>query len=476
MMTHIEHPDAGDDVRATSRPSPARRTLRLAAIVGAPLLAIAVAWWATRDAASSDTATGHDHATVAAGGDSARTVSLNAVDQRRIGVTFAPVTLGALGREVRTVGQVAVDETRVRTITTKVDGWVERLHVDFTGQLVERGAPLLSLYSPMLVTAQEELLVARRLGAEVAEGSAETREGAADLAAAARRRLAWWDVPAEEIARIERTGQVQRTITLRAPAGGFVLEKNVTAGQRVMAGEPLYRVADLSSVWVEAEVYEQDLRAVAVGRRVRAEFDALPGEVRAGRVAYVYPTLSAETRTARVRVALPNPGLRLKPGMYATLLLEGASVGATLSVPRGAVLATGERQLVFVRGAGGQLEPREVQTGNASDERIEILGGLALGDTVVASATFLIDAESNLGTAMGGMGDMPGMEITTPPANGWGTARARRPAPPTPAPAPSAMPGMEMPATKPPTRPAPAKPSTKPSTPPADAHAGHGRR
>lgn len=415
-MSHSNHPDGRRDDTASAAPkSSARRALRLTAIVGAPLLAIGIAWWATRDSAPEASAAANSHAGMAMGGDSARAVSLSAVDQRRIGITFAAVTLGAMGREVRTVGQVAVDETRVRIITTKVDGWVERLHVDFTGQLVERGAPLLTIYSPMLVTAQEELLLARRLTADVAGGSVETRDGAEDLVTSARRRLAWWDVPADQIARIERTGQVQRTVTLRAPASGFVLEKNVTAGQRIMAGEPLYRVADLSTVWVEGEVYEQDLRAIAVGRPMTAVFDALPDGARTGRIAYVYPTLNPETRTVRVRLALSNPGLRLKPGMYATLLLEGAARGGTLSVPRGAVLATGERQLVFVKRPDGQLEPREVRTGGTSDARIEILSGLAIGDTVVASATFLIDAESNLGTALGGMGNMPGMEITTPP-------------------------------------------------------------
>ena len=469
-MPYVEDPQTRDGAPAVGTPqAPARRALRWAAIAGAPLLAIGLAWWGTRDARTESADAGHDHASMAVAGDSARSVSLAAVDQRRIGITFAPVTLGPIGREVRTVGQVAVDETRVRTVTTKVDGWVERLHVDFTGQLVERGAPLLAIHSPMVVTAQEELLLARRLTGDVAGGGAETRDAADDLVTSARRRLAWWDVPADEIARIERTGQVQRTVTLRAPASGFVLEKNVTTGQRVMAGEALYRVADLSTVWVEGEVYEQDLRAVAVGRPVTAEFDALPGERRAGRVAYVHPTLNPETRTVRVRVALANPGLRLKPGMYATLLLEGAARGATLSVPRGAVLATGERQLVFVRRRDGQLEPREVRTGGTSDARIEILSGLAIGDTVVASATFLIDAESNLGTALGGMGNMPGMEITTPPSNGPDTARARRPAP-APSPAP-AMPGMDMPAARPPAapvRPAPASPR------PAGGHAGHG--
>lgn len=406
------------------------RTLRIAAIAGAPLLALGIALVATRNRDDAPAAAAHDHAAMVAGGDTARPVHIGGEDARRIGVTFAPVTLGPLGREVRTVGQVTVDETRTRTIAPKVDGWVERLYVDYTGQQVERGAPLLSIYSPMLVTAQEELLLAKRLAADVGAGSAESREDASDLVASARRRLVWLDVPPDEIARVERSGEAQRTIVLRSPASGIVLEKAVTAGQRIMAGDALYRVADLSVVWVEAEVYEQDLRTIRVGQTVAAEFDALPGERRTARIAYVYPVLTPETRTARIRVTLTNPGLRLKPGMYATLLVDGGAGGATLSIPRGAVLATGERQIVFVLRPDGQLEPREVRTGAASGDRIEILHGVALGDTVVASATFLIDAESNLGTALGGMGDMPGMEITVPPAPAGArdTARGRGPA------------------------------------------------
>nr|MBP6772167.1 efflux RND transporter periplasmic adaptor subunit [Gemmatimonadaceae bacterium] len=205
-----------------------------------------------------------------------------------------------------------------------------------------------------------------------------------------------------------------------------VLEKNVTVGQRIMAGEPLYRVADLSSVWVDAEVYERDLGAMRVGQHVAATFDALPGVSMAGRIAYVYPTLSPDTRTARVRVSLPNPASRLMPGMYATLRIESDARGAVLTVPRGAVLATGDRHLVFVRLANGQLQPRTVEVGAASDARVEILQGVALGDTVVASATFLVDAESNLGSALGGTGNMPGMDMTAPvplPAKKGGGAR-----------------------------------------------------
>ncbi|HET9453818.1 MAG TPA: efflux RND transporter periplasmic adaptor subunit, partial [Gemmatimonadaceae bacterium] len=231
-------------------------------------------------------------------------------------------------------------------------------------------------------------------------------------------------VPAGDIARIERTGQVQRTMTLRAPATGVVLEKTVTQGQRVMAGDALYRLADLRRVWVEGEVYEQDLGAMRVGQGASAEFDAYPGQRWAGRITFVSPTVSPTTRTARVRVELANPEFRLKPGMFATMHITGAGRPAVLTVPRSAVLITGERQLVFVRRPDARLEPRLVQVGATSDDRAEILRGLAAGETVVASATFLIDAESNLGTALGGMGDMPGMEFTLPPTDSEAAAPA----------------------------------------------------
>jgi membrane fusion protein, copper/silver efflux system len=271
----------------------------------------------------------------------------------------------------------------------------------------------MTIYSPMLVAAQEELLVARRLVGDVS--SPEASRHAGDLLASARKRLSYWDIPDEEIAEIERAGTARRTIVLRSNATGFVTEKNVVAGQRIMAGDPLYRVADLSTVWAEGEIFEQDLASVTVGQSVRADLDALPGHGRTGRIAYIYPTLNPETRTVRVRVVLSNPDMQLKPGMYATLRIAGAQPVSRVTVPRSAVLATGERSIVFVRERNGHLTPREVQLGKASDDRVEILRGLAAGETVVASATFLVDAESNLGTALGGMGNMPGMDVTTPP-------------------------------------------------------------
>ena len=389
------------------------RVLRWSLYLGIPLAAIVAVYFVTRGAKQPTAGVAHDHG-AAPFVDSGRPVMLSSAEAKRIGVTYAVASIGQLKREIRTVGQVTFDETRVKAISPKVDGWVERLYIDFTGKAVQADAPLLAIYSPMLVTAQEELLLAKRLQAEVVRGSEDVRTSAADLLSSSRRRLAYWDIAASDIAHVESTEQVQRTLTLRSPVSGFVVEKNVLQGQRVMAGDALYKIADLSTVWVEGNVFEQDLPSVRLGQAVTAELEALPGQAFHGRVTYVYPTLDADTRTARVRIELPNPRLWLKPGMYATLRLTGAGRAGTLSVPRTAVLSTGERNLVFVKRPDGKLEPRLVTLGMASDDRIEILRGLAAGDTVAASATFLIDAESNLGTALGGMGDMPGMDMTAP--------------------------------------------------------------
>ncbi len=345
--------------------------------------------------------------------DTRHPVRLSAEAARRIGVTFAPVTLGPVTREIRTVAQVAYDETRVSVVAPKVDGWVERLRVNATGQPVRRGDPLFDLYSPMVLTAERELLLAKGLNGEIAEADQDARAGAARLVEAARLRLLAWDIAPADIEALERSGEVARTVTLRAPVSGVVVEKLVLQGQQIMAGEVVYRIADLSRVWLEGEVFEQDLPAARIGQPVTAEFGALPGTSRTGRIHYVYPTLDPTTRTARIRIELTNPELRLKPGMYATVRFTDRS-GPLLSVPRSAVLSTGERNLAFLKRPDGAFEPRPVTVGRAIDDRLEIVHGLAQGDTVVASATFLVDAESNLGTSLGGMGDMPGMDIRSP--------------------------------------------------------------
>jgi Cu(I)/Ag(I) efflux system membrane fusion protein len=419
-----------------------KRRLLTGAAVAFVLLAVVVAVAATRDSSAPVDDATQDHATMGATTVGPGLVSLDASQAERIGVTYARVELAPISRTVRTVGQVTFDETRLKTISPRIDGWIEQLYVNATGQYVGRGQSLFTLYSPMLVSAQEELLLAKRLAGEVAGGTSDGVLGAEQLLASARRRLQYWEVPADEIARIERSGEVRRTITMRSPVSGYVVDKPVLAGQRIMAGDAIYRIADLSVVWVEGEVFERDLASVRVGQAVSAHFEALPGESRAGRVTYIYPTLNSETRTVRVRVAMTNRDQRLKPGMYATLTMPVDGGASALTVPRGAVLSTGERNLVFVRRADGKLEPRLVTLGSTGDDRIEILSGLASGETVVASATFLVDAESNLGTLMGGMGDMPGMDMTAP-TTGPETRVTPAPAPappPASAPAPAQSP------------------------------------
>lgn len=389
---------------------PARRR---ALMIGGFALALAGAgagvYYATRGARPAAAPAGHSHGGGAPAPAQASPVMLTRAGADRIGVTYAPVERAPLTREIRTVGLVTFDETRVKVIAPKIDGWIEQLYVNYTGQAVRRGEPLFAIYAPMLVTAQEELLLARRLASDVREGSGDARRSADDLVTSARRRLAYWDIPADEIAAVERSGQVRRTLTLRSPVDGFVVDKPLLSGQRIMAGETVYRIADLRMVWVDGEIFEQYAPLARVGAQVTLEFAALPGTRRTGRVTYVYPTLNQQTRTVRVRVALPNPGATLKPGMYATLRLTNPSAAPVLSVPRSAVLATGTRVLVFVKKPDGTLAPQDVTLGQATDERIEILTGLASTDTVVSSATFLVDAESNLKSALGGMGNMPGM-------------------------------------------------------------------
>ena len=389
-------------------PTGVRRVLRVAVPLSVIGLSTVAAFILTRDAPAA-AATDHKHA--GASSSSAGPVSLDARAAQRIGVTFAEAGFEPMTISVRSVGQVTYDETRTTAIAPKIDGWVEKLHVNFAGQHVAQGEPLLDIYSPMLVTAQDELLLAAKLVREVTGGTEEARRSAEQMLLAARRRLDYWDVSAADIERIEHTGQVNRTLTLRARSRGVVVEKSVLSGQRIMAGETLFRLADLRSVWVDGQVFEHDLALVRAGQRVSLEIEAYQGERWTGQVTYVYPVVDADTRTARIRIELANPGLRLKPGMFATVHLTSTQRSSVLSVPRSAVLATGQRSIVFLRTASGWLEPRGVVTGVVSDERIEIRSGLQAGDAVVASATFLIDAESNLKSALGGMA---GMDV--PPA------------------------------------------------------------
>ncbi|HET7470302.1 MAG TPA: efflux RND transporter periplasmic adaptor subunit [Gemmatimonadales bacterium] len=364
--------------------------------------------------------TAEEHARMSAGGGASDTaaadrqaVHLTADQARAIGVRFTVVTLGPLTRTVRTVGQVVPAEPNLADITPKIEGFVDRLFVDATGVPVRRGQPLLAIYSPMLVSAQQELLTAIHLAQSVDSTAPEAWRNAQDLVAAARRRLAYWDISAEQIDRLEHTGEVTKNLTLVAPFNGVVMEKMVVAGQGVMPGMKLYRLANLSTVWVEGEVFEQDLGLIRVGAPVHVELAAYPGRTFAGRVSFVWPMVEAQSRTGRVRVVLANPQGLIKPGMYATLLFEATLGRDLLSLPAEAIVQTGERNLVFVEGAGGMLEPREVTIGGRADGRLQILRGVVEGERVAASANFLIDAESRLAGG-GGMAGMPGMNMEQP--------------------------------------------------------------
>ncbi|HET9582379.1 MAG TPA: efflux RND transporter periplasmic adaptor subunit [Gemmatimonadota bacterium] len=354
-------------------------------------------------------AEGHDHAAMSGGGgDDRNPVRLDAAAARRIGVRYVVAARKVVDRALSTVGTVTYDETRIVDVNPKIDGWIERLYVDFTGMPVRRGQPLLAVYSPMLVSAQEELILARRLVDEsAADPAGRAAERARQLLEASRRRLAYWDIPAGEIRRIEETGQPTKTLTLTSPASGFVIEKNVFEGGRIAPGMNLYRIADLSTVWVEGEVFERDLSMVREGQPARVSVQTYPGETFTGTVTYVYPTVTLEARTGRVRVELANLQGKLKPGMYARVALEVPSE-LRLVLPREAVHATGERAWVFVRGPDEMLVAREVETGLVTGREIEVLSGLEAGETVVASANFLIDAESSMGSAIEAM---PGMEM-----------------------------------------------------------------
>lgn len=350
-------------------------------------------------------AAGHaGHGAAPAAGTAAAPVQLSAEDARRIGVSYATAELRRLERTVHAVGNVSYDETRLANVNPKVEGWVERLHVDFTGAPVRRGQPLMEVYSPMLVSAQEELILARRLVDDAAaRGSERAATNARDLLESSRRRLRYWDVPEAEIVEIERSGAPRKTLTLAAPASGIVVEKNVVVGSRIMPGMDLYRIVDLSRIWLEIEVFEKDLSLLRPGQHGVVTFEAYPGEEWDGLVTYVYPSVSVEARTGRVRLTLDNPGLRLKPGMYGSVQLHQPTPREALVVPRTAVLQTGERAVVFVREANGTLSPRAVTVGLAEGDVIEIIAGLSAGDVVVSSASFLIDAESNLGASLGAM-------------------------------------------------------------------------
>jgi Cu(I)/Ag(I) efflux system membrane fusion protein len=327
-------------------------------------------------------------------------VTLPSEVQQRIGVTVGKVEEARLRMSVRTVGIIKPDETKLAEVHLKTEGWVHKLFVDFTGQHVRKGDPLLSIYSPQFVTTQEEYLNARK-----ADG------GKSSLVAAARRRLELWDISGDEIEELEKTGKAQKYLTLRSPLTGTVLTKNATAGQYITAQTNLYVVADLTTVWVQAKVYEYELPHVELKQPASVTLPALPNRELTGKVVFVQPTVDEATRTTQVRIELPNQDGLLKPGMFAHVVIQH-TMGTGLLVPTSAVIRTGERDIAYRVKSPGRFLPVQVKISPYTfGDRFHILDGLKAGDEVVTSANFLIDSESRLRAGGGGMPGMPGMEM-----------------------------------------------------------------
>ena len=318
-----------------------------------------------------------------------------------LGVRTEAASRRGLSHAVRAVGTVAADERRIGVVNPKFEGWIEQLLVSTTGQPVRRGEALAEIYSPDLVLAQQEYLVARNAAAAMARADPMARDNSRAIAAAALSRLRNWDISADQLARLQRTGVATRTLTLSAPIGGVVMEKPALQGMHFAAGDMLYRITDLSTVWLLADVFEQDLAQIRPGQAAAITIQAYPGRTFSGRVAFVYPTVTAQTRTAKVRVEVPNPDLLLKVDMYATVEIAAPLDAAPiLAIPDSAVLDTGTKQTVLVDRGEGRFEPRAVKLGPKADGYVVVLDGVAEGEKVVVGANFLIDAESNLRAAL----------------------------------------------------------------------------
>jgi Cu(I)/Ag(I) efflux system membrane fusion protein len=348
-----------------------------------------------------------------------------------IGVTSAPVEQTVLKKMIRAVARVDFDERRLADVTLKIGGWVQDLFVDYTGKTVHKGEPLLTLYSPDLVTSQEEYLLALRTRDQLADSTVPEAVTSSQRLVEAARRLLLWDLTPQQIKALEERGTPQTYLTLYAPTSGTVVEKMVVKGMHVEPGMKLYRIADLSAVWLYADIYEYEVSLVREGQGATISLSYYPGETFTGKITYIYPYLDTQTRTNKVRLEFANSHGKLKPGMYANSEIE-INLGTLLTVPESAVLQSGLRQLVFVDQGEGIFAPREVKLGVKADSRFAVLAGLREGEQVVTSGNFLLDSESKLQSAtsmmamMGaiGMGDWK-MESARPMEMGGQVAQAK---------------------------------------------------
>jgi multidrug efflux pump subunit AcrA (membrane-fusion protein) len=327
-------------------------------------------------------------------------ISIAESQRKRMNLSTSTVELRRLSRDVRTSARITPDETRLHHVTTKIDGWIEELYVSATGQAVRAGQPLMTIYSPEVLATQQDYLSAlaasRRLAGSTVPGVA---SGGDELLRAARTRLELWDISQDQIRTLEASGRAQRAVTLYAPMTGYVAEKNVAMGHKIMPGEILLTISDLSVVWAEADIYESDLRFIKVGMPVTLTLPYWPGKTFPGKISFLNPFLDPQSRTLKARLEVPNPELLLKPEMYGDMTLS-YDLGEKLAVPTSAVMRTGQKSFVFVQTDGTQLTPAEVAIGERSGDYYEVLSGLKAGDRVVTSANFLVDSESSLKAAL----------------------------------------------------------------------------
>jgi Cu(I)/Ag(I) efflux system membrane fusion protein len=329
--------------------------------------------------------------------EGAPTIEIPLEKQQLIGVKTVEVSVKPFEKIIRTVGRIEYDEKRLASITTKFEGYIEKLYVDFTGKYVKKGAPLAEFYSPELFATQQEFLNLVKWSKAKKGDAIGTllSKDAETILEAAKQRLRLWDITDAQIEKIEATGEPIRRLTMYSPVNGYVVQKMVVQGMRVMPGEKLFDVADLSTVWIIADIYEYELPLIKVGDTAKISLSYFPGEEFSAKIDYVYPMLSGETRTAKVRFSLPNPGGRLKPQMYANVEAK-IPLGNKLAIPDDTLIDTGERQIVYVDKGNGYFEPREIMLGVEAEGMVEVLKGLHAGEKVASEATFLIDSEAKL--------------------------------------------------------------------------------
>ncbi len=329
-------------------------------------------------------------------------VKISSAKVQKLGVRSEAAQLRELDQTVRAMGRIEVDERKVVAIAPKFDGYIDALHVNAVGQVVRKGQTLFEAYSPELVSAQREYAIAMQGLAALKHADAKAQLGMQQLADASLLRLKNWDVSEAQLAALQKSGESRRSLSFRSPVAGVVTEKKALQGMRFMSGEMLYQITDLSSVWLMADVPEQDIALLRTGAKASVSLTAYPGQTFSGKVSFIYPSLNPQTRTVPVRIELANPKAMLKPAMFAQVELPVTAQGKVLTIPHSAVIDSGVRQLVLLVRGEGRFEPREVKLGARSRQWVAVTGGLNEGDLVVTAANFLIDAESNLKAAVAG--------------------------------------------------------------------------